>query len=237
MIDDHKVVGDRVLKQIPPLYATGLKFSYQTRKLVIEHGNFQELKKTVDDAKEKRDKLQGMADVAFKVAALGILEGLHEDSRTLEDLINAVMIPELKDIQAELAKSREHREKGDIEKDRQEQEKWLLSGDLADLQAPEKQYSANIKHRHPGTCTWLLDTPEYKNWRDQDTPSLLHLFGEGGFGKSYLISTIVEELRNYLSQHVDSRPQLVFFYCKSGDNATQYGVKIMLHLVTQLIRS
>ena len=36
--DDSKIAGDRVLKQIPPLYAIVLKFSYQTRKLVNDHG-------------------------------------------------------------------------------------------------------------------------------------------------------------------------------------------------------
>lgn len=37
-MDDSTAAGDRVLKQIPPLYATVLKFSYQTRKLVNDHG-------------------------------------------------------------------------------------------------------------------------------------------------------------------------------------------------------
>ena len=38
MRDDSEVAGDRVLKQIPPLYAIVLRFAYQTRKLVIDHG-------------------------------------------------------------------------------------------------------------------------------------------------------------------------------------------------------
>ena len=37
-MDDLQATGDRVLKQIPPLYASILKFSYQTRKLVNDHG-------------------------------------------------------------------------------------------------------------------------------------------------------------------------------------------------------
>lgn len=27
---------------------------------------------------------------------------------------------------------------------------------------------------------------------------------------------------------------MIYFFCKSGDNATQYGMKIILHLVVQL---
>ena len=38
LADDFQATGDRVLKQIPPLYASILKFSYQTRKLVNDHG-------------------------------------------------------------------------------------------------------------------------------------------------------------------------------------------------------
>ena len=38
VMDDSTAAGDRVLKQIPPLYAIVLKFSYQTRKLVNDHG-------------------------------------------------------------------------------------------------------------------------------------------------------------------------------------------------------
>ena len=263
--DDSEVAGDRVLKQIPPLYAIVLKFSYQTRKLVIDHGKvgksayahllkathrawllgrtligvfggeFGELENTVNDAKEKRNTLQGMADIAFKAAAIGILEG---DSKVLDDVheaINAVMIPDLKVIQVKLTKNREHEEKKDLEKACQENKAWLLPpGTSAELEAPEKQYLANLKHRHPGTCRWILRTQEYEMWRDQETPSLLHLLGEGGYGKSYLVSTIIEDLKNSLLQQVGSKCQLVYFFCKSGDNATQNGVKIMLHLVAQL---
>lgn len=38
MVEDSEAAVDRVLKQISPLHATVLKFSYQTRKLVGDHG-------------------------------------------------------------------------------------------------------------------------------------------------------------------------------------------------------
>ena len=74
-------------------------------------GEVEELQKTVDDAKEKRNALQRTADVAFKTAAIGVLEG---NSKVLEDfgeIFNAVMIPELKDIRAELIKNQEAQRK------------------------------------------------------------------------------------------------------------------------------
>ena len=196
-------------------------------------GEFEELKKIVEDTKEKRNTLQRTADVAFKTAAIGILEG---NSKVLEDFgekINAVMVPELKDIRAELIKNQEHKEKEGREKAYQEQKDWLLTAS-SELQGPEKQYVANLKDRHPGTCRWVFETPQYKNWRDQEKPSLLYLFGEGGYGKSYLILTIIGDLKNYIQQRIDPKPELVYFFCKTGDNATQYGVKILLHLIMQL---
>lgn len=194
-------------------------------------GEFEEFKKIVDDAREKRDALKGTADVAFKTAAIGILEG---DSKVLEDVhevINAIMIPDLKVIQAELSKNREHKEKKDLEKAFRELKDWLLVGTSAEIQAPEVQYLAHLKYRHPGTCRWILGAPEYETWRDQKHSSLLHLFGEGGYWKPYLVSSIVEDLKRHISQQIRSKSQLAYLFCKSRDNATQYCVTIMLHLV------
>lgn len=197
-------------------------------------GEYEELKVTVDDAKQKRDALQRTAGIAFETAAIGILEN---DSHVLGDVheaINAVMIPTLRNIQDELVKDREHKELKGLKKTLQEQQAWLLSGTSAELRAPEMHNRANLDHRHPGTCKWILKTPNYKTWRDQKTPSLFYLSGEGGYGKSYLVSTIIEDLQICSPPQFDSETQVIYFFCKSGDNATQYGMKIMLHLVVQL---
>ena len=197
-------------------------------------GESEELKATVNRAKEKRDALQGTADVAFKTAAIGILEG---DSKVLEDVqetINTVMIPDIRDVRSELTKTRLEKENEDLEKAHLRHKDWLLPGGSSKLQAPGIQHLTNLQHRHPGTCRWILRTPQYETWRDQECPQLLHLLGEGGFGKSFLVSTIVEDLKIFLAQMIRPKPRLVYFFCKSGDNATQHGVKIMLHLVAQL---
>ena len=188
----------------------------------------------MDDAREKRDALKGTVDVALKTAAIGILEG---DSKVLQDVygvINAVMIPDLKVIHAELSKTREYKEKKDLEKAFRELKDWLLAGTSAKIQAPKVQHLAHLKHRHPGICRWILGAPEYETWRDQKRPSLRHLFGEGCYGKSYLVSSIVEDLKRHLSQQIRSKSQLAYLFCKSRDNATQYCLTIMLHLVARL---
>lgn len=235
-----------------------MEFSYQARNLVNEHGkfgmtllhsertvtdhvcrlgrtmigvfggDFEELKVTINDAQKIRDAIQRTAGIAFQEAAIGILQG---DSKFVNEAISAVIIPYLKDIQSESIKDRELQENKDLEEAYQGQLDWLLPGDSARFQAPERQHSANLKYRHPGTCKWILKTPKYETWRDQQPSSLFHLFGEGGYGKSYLVSTIIEDLVN----HISPQPSfMVYFFCKSGDNATQYGVNIMLYLVARL---
>lgn len=72
-------------------------------------GQFPELRKTVSSANAKREMLQLPADVIFQDAALGILEGQHEDSQILEnanETINAVLTPDLKGIQTEQVRNR-----------------------------------------------------------------------------------------------------------------------------------
>lgn len=136
------------------------------------------------DAKEKRTTLSGTVDVASRAATIEILESdskVHDD---IHEAINPVMILDLKVIQVELVKIRERKEKKDLDKIGGEYTEWLLTGTSAELQASERQHRANLKHRHPGTYKWILGTPEYETWRDQETLSLLHLFGEDGFGKS-----------------------------------------------------
>lgn len=197
-------------------------------------GENKELRVTVDDAKQKRHALQRSAGIAFEIAAIEILE---YDSNVLGDVheaINAVMIPTLRNIQDELVKDREHKDLKDLKKTLQEQQAWLLAGTSAELLVPEMHNRENLDHRHPGTCRWILETPNYKTWRDHKTPNLFYLSGEGGYGKSYLVSTIIEDLQIFSSPQLDSEPQVLYFFCKSRENATQYGMKIMLHLVVQL---
>ena len=197
-------------------------------------GDFEELKVTINDAKRKRDALQRTANIAFEADAIGILENHSKVVGDVHEAINAVMIPDLRNIQDELVKNREHNENKDLKEDYQKQKKWLLAGTSAELRAPAMHNRANLDHRHPETCKWILKTPNYKTWRDQETPSLFYLSGEGGYGKSYLVSTIIEDLEKQISLQSRSKPRLLYFFCKSGDNATQHGVKIMLHLVSQL---
>ena len=73
-------------------------------------GEFEELKETVEDAKEKRNSLQRTANLVFKTAAIGVLEGNSKVLADFGETFNDVMIPELKDIRDKFTKNKEHEE-------------------------------------------------------------------------------------------------------------------------------
>ncbi|KAF9883650.1 Ankyrin repeat and SOCS box protein 7 [Aspergillus nanangensis] len=64
--------------------------------------------------------------------------------------------------------------------------------------------------RTPGTGKWILDSPSFREWRDDASPRLLWFTGPPGSGKSTLLSMIVDELR--LVQN-SSNAAVAYYYC------------------------
>ena len=104
-------------------------------------GEFEQLNVTINDAQKIRDAIQRTAGIAFQEAATGILQG---DSKSVTEAISAVIIPYLKDIQSESIKDRELQDNKDLEEAYKGQRDWLLAGDTARFEAPERQHFANL---------------------------------------------------------------------------------------------
>ena len=85
--------------------------------------------------------------------------------------------------------------------------------------------------RTPGTCTWFLEHPEYKQWRQDFSSGILWLSGDPGCGKSVLANFLVNELQREESQNTLSSDVCYFFF--KDDNLTQsnalFGVRALLH--------
>ncbi|KAJ5622596.1 hypothetical protein N7528_005828 [Penicillium herquei] len=72
----------------------------------------------------------------------------------------------------------------------------------------------NIRqHKVEGTGKWLLEDSSFKAWTQPmtDTP-ILALVGEEAAGKSYLASTVINNLRTHVSEQVETSRRLVAFY-------------------------
>jgi len=87
-------------------------------------GKNQEIAAIIDEANSKRQKLQQTADIAFQDAALEVFQGQHENTETLHGLFNAVeamVVPTLKNIEAEQSRDRQQRGAAELKKAVEEQ--------------------------------------------------------------------------------------------------------------------
>lgn len=107
-----------------------------------------------------------------------------------------------------------------------EHREWLQSMSSATSLNDHVDYSRN---RFKNTGLWLVDSHEFKEWRDSPTSSLMWLKGSIGTGKSILTSLVVDSfLRNL--KPVDKAPVL-YFYSKPGQDPTD----VVRDLFRQLI--
>lgn len=205
-------------------------------------GGSEELTEIFNDAKMKRDELHKVADIAFHEAALDILMETQEDSKAVLKFLQTTdeeLIPAVKAIQSEQLKQKEAQERKDLDKDFNDQLRWLKSGTSAEIDLPDKFFKDNIDRRHPGTCKWIREDELFRHWLgelDDQTPDrLLWVMGEAGYGKSVLVSSVVEWLEDQEPEQGKERPIILKFFCKTGNDATQRGNRIMLHFLMQLL--
>ncbi|KAL3587439.1 hypothetical protein FPOAC2_13336 [Fusarium poae] len=76
------------------------------------------------------------------------------------------------------------------------------------LSPPDCSTNANLarKRRHPGTGTWLLNSPAFQEWK-LGSRQHLWLYGLAGCGKTILSTTILDHLL-----HMDTHTTLAFFF-------------------------
>lgn len=73
---------------------------------------------------------------------------------------------------------------------------------------PHLQHHQNIRRdRLPDSGSWLLEKPEFLDWRKSSVPSILWLRGIPGSGKSRLLSRVIDQLIE------EGGPAPAFFYC------------------------
>ena len=89
---------------------------------------------------------------------------------------------------------------------------------------------------HPGTCTWILDKPEFNTWRDKGPDSavtkLLWLTGVPGAGKTVLSSFVINKLTAASSER--SSPPILHFFFKLTDSDKNSVLAVTRSLLYQL---
>ena len=89
---------------------------------------------------------------------------------------------------------------------------------------------------HPGTCTWILDRPEFNTWRDKGSENavtrLLWLTGVPGAGKTVLSSFVINNFTAASSERTS--PPILHFFFKLTDNDKNSVLAVTRSLLYQL---
>lgn len=219
-------------------------YNLQVRTLCVVFGSTEELTEILTDAERSRDELHRVSDIAFSEAALEILSETREDSKAVRKFLQTTeeeLVPAMKKIQNDLAKQIEAQTNRELEEDFNLQMKWLWSGTTAEPNLPRTVLQENIDRRYRNTCKWIEEDGTFRQWlesHDGETKDrLLWLVGESGFGKSIMMSSVIKWLEDREPEQEKDRPIILCFFCKTGNDATQRGNRIMLHLLSQLFSS
>ncbi|OTA02490.1 hypothetical protein A9Z42_0028690 [Trichoderma parareesei] len=79
---------------------------------------------------------------------------------------------------------------------------------------------------------WILENPEYQQWRDSDENRLLWIKGDPGKGKTMLLCGIIDELNRQ-----PSRSGLVsYFFCQATDQNLNNATAVLRGLIFMLVR-
>ena len=92
-----------------------------------------------------------------------------------------------------------------------------------------------LQDRLQETCQWVFRDQRYRHWLERTSSSLLWIHGDPGLGKSFLASSIIEELSQ--NQNIDPLPQVIYFYCKYSDEQKSTLVSVLRSMLLQLFES
>jgi nucleoside-triphosphatase THEP1 len=78
-------------------------------------------------------------------------------------------------------------------------------------------HRSKVKVLLPGSGRWLLRKPQFLEWMNSSTSSILWLHGIPGSGKSMLVAHVVEYIQSRFSSETDPA-SLAYFYCSRNSN-------------------
>ena len=102
---------------------------------------------------------------------------------------------------------------------------WLSPPD------PWANHASARRHHEPETGSWLLQSDQYKRWRDGHNRHLW-LYGKAGCGKTILTSTVIEDLQLHCENTRNAG--LAVFYFSFSDTGKQSFDSLLCSLVAQL---
>lgn len=227
------------------------------RLMDLMFGKLKDLQGYVGTATARLDELEKRVEISFKETVEEFIKGMGEDVKMVTDLMpemaqgiqrleginqriedTSTRIEEgVKTLVASQGKSKEESDRDKLVKDHENMLKWLKPGAwLLDSSQLEAQHRDNFESIAAGSCDWIFDENDYKAWLGKENRRIMWLSGEAGFGKSFMSSAVIHAVSSVDRQQSSEgfRPLVIYFFCRSGSDASQKSERIMLHLLMQL---
>lgn len=227
------------------------------RLMDLMFGKLKDLQSYVSTATAKLDELEKYVDIGFKETVEDFVESMGKDVKMVADLMpgmsqgiqrieessqrieesNKRIEESVKALTASQGKSREENDREKLVKDHDNAMRWLKPAAwLLDSSQLTTQHKNNLRSMSPGSCDWIFDHEDYKAWLGKLNRRVMWIFGEAGFGKSFISSAVIDAITSVNQQQSpgEFHPLVVYFFCRSGSDASQKGDRIMLHLLMQL---
>jgi ankyrin repeat protein len=87
-----------------------------------------------------------------------------------------------------------------------------------------------VDTHHDGTCQWVLNIPEYKNWYNTASTTL-YIVGNPGVGKTVLAKFLLRALE----QAEKSKERTIYFFCNRRNKSHTTAVSILRSLIHQCV--
>ncbi|TRX91012.1 hypothetical protein FHL15_007994 [Xylaria flabelliformis] len=95
-----------------------------------------------------------------------------------------------------------------------------------------------IARPSPGTCSWIIETSAFKEWRDRPDARFLWISGLPGVGKTTASRFLIEHLRRWLQRNptiTNKEPVVAFFFCASKQWPRNSEAELAKSLLYQLL--
>jgi hypothetical protein len=92
------------------------------------------------------------------------------------------------------------------------------------------------RKRVPGTCSWFLEHPMFRKWRDEGTESLLWVSADPGCGKSVLSRALVDERLVTPDEPTATTDIICYFFFKDDDTDRHSAAAALRALLHQLFK-
>ncbi|KAF4949959.1 hypothetical protein FGADI_8560 [Fusarium gaditjirri] len=175
----------------------------------------------------KNDDWQGYAAMAAAAYAKDLLSYIYPNQAEAEKKISEV----LSDLQTEVTATSKKADKIIRHHETQQHKdvlEWLTPADYSLFQ------SDNIGRRQPGTGQWLLNSPQFCNWRDSPNQTLF-CPGIPGAGKTILTSIVIHSLERLFVDH--KKIGLAYVYCNFRRQEEQTAKELLACVLKQLLQS